>query len=212
MALEAKTVPSELMIRFGWQTAKELGTVKTYQFKDAVATLDGDQIKAFTEGSPRDLTADEAQKYLGEQMASLLSGLTDARAKQDEATKEAADCRANATTLQAQVDSLTKQLTDAKQAAADLTTKLGALPQFIDDLKAAAGGEDKVQALIDGYKQQQAVKNALAQGAAVIDQLIAIGLTPSEISKAVADKLTAPQVAVEAATSLGAADAPASTS
>lgn len=138
-------------------------------------------------------------------------------------TKEAADCRANAATLQAQVDSLTKQLTDAKQAAADakatadqqitdLTTKLGALPKFVDDLQAAAGGEDTVQALIDGYKQQQAKQTALVQGGAVIDQLIAIGLTPSEISQAVADKLSAPKVIVEATTSLGVADAPASTS
>ena len=122
---------------------------------------------------------------------------------------------ANVTRLQAQVDSLNNQLTAISKQAADdlataqakattdkaalqsqiydLTAKLGTLPQVLADAEAACGGNDALQAIIAKYKADQAKAAALAQGAAIIDQLSTLGLSPDEISQAVADKLQAAQ-------------------
>ena len=127
MALESQKHPYELMLRFSPHPNRgALGSVLTYQFIEGIAVFEDGEFQNFTPGNPVDLTQEQAAKYLGEQMAGFLDGLTTERAA---AESEKA-------TLQAKIDEHLATIKERDQTIADRDALIAKLDTLLDGTEA----------------------------------------------------------------------------
>ncbi len=170
--MKSQTIPYELMIRFGWQTPEELGTVKTYQFTDAAAVTDDNGKLSVVPGSPVDMTQEQATKYLGEQFAGFAAQLDserkDHQEKQAAAEQALSAAQAKAATeLQTANEAAAITLKDTQdKATAD---KTAAVKVVQDQLDAANG---KVETL-RGQIADLTAKNSEFEKYGVTPEMIA---------------------------------------